>query len=104
MADELRGGRESPRKWVASQALNRPLMIAGCERTWFILNGVFAYALYTATYSLAFGAAVGAAGYALGVAACRQDPGMLRIVKVAQRFKARYDPAKRGSDPGVRLV
>ena len=95
---------DAPRKWVASQALNRPLTIAGCERTWFLLNGVLAYALYTATYSLVFGALLGAAGYALGVAACRQDPAMLRIIKVAQRYKPRYDPGKPGKGPGVRLV
>ena len=96
--------QETPRRWVASQALNRPLTIAGCERTWFILNGILAYALYTATYSFVFGAVLGLAGYALGVAACREDPAMLRIIKVAQRFKPRYDPGKRGSDPGVRVV
>ena len=96
--------RDRRRKWVASQALNRPLMIAGCERTWFILNGILAYALYTATYSLAFGAVVGAAGYALGVAACREDPAMLRIIKVAQRYKPRYDPGKAGQRTEVDLV
>lgn len=96
--------QDTPRRWVASQALNRPLTIAGCERTWFILNGILAYALYTATYSIVFGAVLGLAGYALGVAACREDPAMLRIIKVAQRYKPRYDPGKRGSAPGVRLV
>ena len=95
---------DTPRKWAASQALNRPLTIAGCERTWFILNGVLAYALYTATYSFTFGAVLGLSGYALGVAACRQDPAMLRIIKVAQRYKPRYDPGKPSRGPGVRLV
>ena len=97
-------GPDAPRKWLASQALNRPLMIAGCERTWFILNGILAYALYTATYSAVFGAVIGLAGYALGVAACREDPNMLHIIKVSQRYKARYDPGKGGRGPGVRLV
>ena len=97
--------QDEPRKWVASQALNRPLMICGCERTWFMLNGILAYALYTATYSFAFGTVCGLAGYALGVAAFREDPSMLRIIKVAQRYKARYDPGKAGPrGPEVRLV
>ena len=95
---------DEPRRWVASQALNRPLTIAGCERTWFILNGILAYALYTATYSFVFGAVLGLGGYALGVVACREDPAMLRIIKVSQRYKARYDPGKADPGPEVSLL
>lgn len=95
---------DRPQRWVASQALNRPLAIAGCERTWFVLNGVLAYMLYTASYSFVLGTVVAAAGYALGVWAYRRDPAMLRIVKVAQLYRARYDPGKRDPRPGPRLV
>lgn len=94
---------EPPRRWVASQALNRPLTIAGCERTWFVLNGILAYAIYTASYSLLLGLTLGLAGWGLGVWAFREDPAMLRIIKVSGRFRSRYDPGKRAADE-VRLV
>ena len=92
---------DEPRRWVASQALNRPLTIAGCERTWFLLNGILAYALFTASYSFVFGAVFGAVGYAAGVLACREDPAMLRIVKLAQRHRVRYDPGKAAAGKSV---
>lgn len=95
---------EEPRKWVASQALNRPLMIAGCERSWFIFNGILAYAMYSASYSFVFGALFGLAGYAAGVLAYREDPAMLRIIKLSQRYKPRYDPGKRDLGSEVRLL
>ncbi len=94
-----------PSRWVASQALNRPLMIAGCERTWFVFNGLLAYTLYTASYSFLFGAGCGLVGYVAGVVICREDPALLRILKVAQRYRARYDPGKRATETEeVRLV
>lgn len=95
---------DEPRRWVASQALNRPLTIAGCERTWFVLNGILGYALFTASYSFVFGAVCTLAGYAVGVMACREDPAMLRIVKLAQRHKVRYDPGKPAEGKAVREV
>ncbi len=103
LADKLSGAGER-RLWIASQALNRPLVILGCERIWFVLNGMLAYALYTATASITPGLLFGLAGWGAGVLACREDPRMLQVVREAQRYRARYDPAKPGRAREVRLV
>ena len=94
----------APRKWAASKAVNRPLALFGCERTWFILSFILGYAVFTGALSFAAGAAVFAAGWLSGVAAYRVDPAMLRILKAAQGQPARYDPGKADPRPAVRLV
>ena len=93
-----------PHKWAASAALNRPLTLFGCERTWFLLSFILGYATFTGAMSFVAGAVVFVGGYLLGLAAYRHDPAVLRIVKVARAQPSRFDPGKPDPRPGVRLL
>ena len=93
-----------PHKWAASAALNRPLTLLGCERTWFLVSFILGYAVFTGAMSFVAGGVVFFASYLAGVAAYRRDPAMLRIVKVARSQPARFDPGKPDPRPGVRLL
>ena len=96
--------KKAPQKWAASKALNRPLTILGCEKTWFLLSGMLGYAVYTGAMSFIAGAVVFVAGYGAGLAAYRRDPAMLGILQATRGQPARYDPGKPDPRPAVRLL
>ena len=93
------------RSWQACRSLSRPLTILGCERRVFMLSVTFGAAAWNALNSLLVGLLLAIIGYAVGLAATREDPHMLVVVKAAAREKVRYDPAKRpGSIEGVEIT
>lgn len=85
------------------KSLHKPLTYLGVERTLFYfvcVGGVGAFNLFN---SLLAGVSVFLGGYAFGHWVTTSDPAFLRILAKSERYKARYDAAKR-STPRAEVV
>ena len=77
------------------KSLHRPLTYLGVERTLFFFVCVAAVGAFNLFNSLLAGLAVFFGGFAFGHWVTNADPAFLRILARSERYKTRYDPAKR---------
>lgn len=77
------------------KSLNRPLTYLGVERTVFFFVCVAAVGAFNLFNSLLAGIAVFLGGFAFGTWVTNTDPAFLRILAKSNRYKTRYDAAKR---------
>lgn len=77
------------------KSLHKPLTYLGVERTLFYFVCVLAVGALNLFNSLLAGIAVFIGGYAFGHWVTNTDPAFLRILARSERFKTRYDAAKR---------
>lgn len=77
------------------KSLHKPLTYLGVERTLFFFVCVAAVGAFNLFNSLLAGLAVFFGGFAFGHWATNADPALLRILARSERYKARYDAAKR---------
>lgn len=77
------------------KSLHKPLTYLGVERTLFYFICVAGVAAFNLFNSLLAGIAVFVGGFAFGHWATNSDPAFLRILAKSERYKARYDAAKR---------
>jgi len=83
------------RKNRVYKSLHKPLTYLGVERTLFFFVCVGAVGAFNLFNSLLAGLAVFIGGFAFGHWVTNTDPAFLRIIARSDRFKARYDAAKR---------
>ena len=79
------------RAWPAYAVLSEPLKVLGVERRFFLLSATFGATLWNALNSLLAGLLVFGVTYAAGWFAWRYDQHLLGVVRVAIRYKGRYD-------------
>lgn len=79
------------------RSLNRPLTIWGVERRLFFLAALMGAATFNFFGSLAGGLLMFIGLFVAARSVTRRDPQLLRILLNSARFKAHYDPAKRGA-------
>lgn len=77
------------------KSLHRPLTYLGVERTLFFFVCVAAVGAFNLFNSLLAGLAVFFGGFAFGHWVTNADPAFLRILARSERYKTRYDAAKR---------
>jgi len=77
------------------RSLNKPLTIAGAERSLFFLALIIGAATFNLFGSLLAGILMFLVLYLLARWATVTDPQILRILLNSSRSKPRYDPAKR---------
>ena len=77
------------------KSLHKPLTYLGVERTLFFFVCVGAVGAFNLFNSLLAGLSVFIGGFAFGHWVTNTDPAFLRIIARSDRFKARYDAAKR---------
>lgn len=77
------------------KSLHKPLTYLGVERTLFYFVCIAAVGAFNLFNSLLAGVAVFFGGYAFGHWVTNTDPAFLRILARSERFKTRYDAAKR---------
>lgn len=77
------------------KSLHKPLTYLGVERTLFFFVCVSAVGAFNLFNSLITGLAVFVGGYAFGHWVTNTDTAFLRILARSDRYKARYDAAKR---------
>jgi type IV secretory pathway TrbD component len=77
------------------KSLHKPLTYLGVERTLFFFVCVAAVGTFNLFNSLLAGMAVFVAGFAFGTWVTNADPVFLRILARSEKYKTRYDPAKR---------
>ena len=77
------------------KSLHRPLTYLGVERTLFFFVCVAAVGAFNLFNSLLAGLAIFFGGFAFGHWVTNADPAFLRILARSERYKTRYDPAKR---------
>ena len=85
------------------KSLHKPLTYLGVERTLFYFVCVGAVGAFNLFNSLLAGVAVFIGGFAFGHWVTNSDPAFLRILARSERYKRRYDAAKRGI-PQVEVV
>jgi type IV secretory pathway TrbD component len=85
-----------PRFNPVYKSINKTLTIWGVERRLFFLALIMGGATFNLFGSLLSGLVMFAALYLLARWATTADPQILRILLNSSRFKAQYDPAKRG--------
>jgi type IV secretory pathway TrbD component len=85
------------------KSLNKPLTYLGVERTLFFFVCVAAVGAFNLFNSLLAGIAVFIGGFAFGTWVTNADPAFLLILAKAERYKTRYDAAKR-ADPRVEVI
>jgi type IV secretory pathway TrbD component len=85
------------------KSLHKPLTYLGVERTLFYFVCVGAVGAFNLFNSLLAGVAVFIGGFAFGHWVTNSDPAFLRILARSERYKSRYDAAKRGI-PQVEVV
>ena len=91
------------RKSRVYKSLHKPLTYLGVERTLFYFVCVGAIGAFNLFNSLIAGVAVFIGGYAFGSWVTNADPAFLRILAKSEKYKARYDAAKR-TVPRVEVV
>ena len=79
------------RVWPAYAVLSEPLKVLGVERRFFLLSATFGATLWNALNSLLAGLLVFGVTYAAGWLAWRYDQHLLNVVRLAIRYKGRYD-------------
>lgn len=77
------------------KSLHKPLTYLGVERTLFFFVCVSAVGAFNLFNSLFAGIGVFLGGFAFGTWVTNTDPAFLRILARSDRYKARYDAAKR---------
>ena len=92
MADAKANRKRSNRVF---KSLHKPLTYLGVERTVFYLVCVSAVGAFNLFNSILAGIAVFVGGFAFGYWVTNSDPAFLRILAKAERYKTRYDAAKR---------
>ena len=85
----------SPRRNRVYKSLHKPLTYLGVERTLFFFVCVGAVGAFNLFNSVLAGIAVFVGGFAFGHWVTASDPALLRILAKAERYKPRYDAAKR---------
>jgi type IV secretory pathway TrbD component len=93
----------NPRRNRVYKSLHKPLTYLGVERTLFYFVCVGAVGAFNLFNSLLAGVAVFIGGFTFGHWATNSDPAFLRILAKSERFKARYDAAKK-STPRIEVV
>lgn len=79
------------RAWPAYAVLSEPLKVLGVERRFFLLAMTFGATLWNALNSLLAGLLVFGVAYAAGWFAWRYDQHLLNVVRLAIRYRNRYD-------------
>ena len=79
------------RAWPAYAVLSEPLKVLGVERRFFLLAAILGGAIWNAVNSLLAGIVVFGVLYAAGWFAWRYDQHLLNVVRLAIRYKGRYD-------------
>ena len=79
------------RPWPAYAVLSEPLKVLGVERRFFLLAAILGAAIWNAVNSLLAGVLLFGAAYAAGWLAWRWDQHLLNVVRVALRYRNRYD-------------
>ncbi|MXY79203.1 MAG: hypothetical protein F4Y94_05855 [Chloroflexi bacterium] len=79
------------RAWPAYGVLSEPLKVLGVERRFFLLAMIAAGGLWNAVNSLLAGLLIFAVMYGAGWLAWRYDQHLLNVVRLAIRYKNRYD-------------
>ena len=82
---------QGSRAWPAYAILSEPLKVLGVERRFFILSAMLGGAIWNAVNSLLAGLLVFGVTYAAGWFAWRYDQHLLNVVRVAIRYRNRYD-------------
>jgi type IV secretory pathway TrbD component len=77
------------------KSLQKPLTYLGVERTLFYFICVSAVGAFNLFNSILAGIAVFIGGFVFGHWVTNSDPAFLRILAKAERYKLRYDAAKR---------
>jgi type IV secretory pathway TrbD component len=85
------------------KSLHKPLTYLGVERTLFYFVCVGAVGAFNLFNSLLGGVAVFIGGFVFGHWVTNSDPAFLRILARSERYKSRYDAAKRSS-PRVEVM
>lgn len=85
------------------KSLHKPLTYLGVERTLFFFVCVGAVGAFNLFNSLLAGLAVFVGGFAFGSWVTSADPAFLRILAKSEKFRPRYDAAKRAI-PRVEVV
>jgi type IV secretory pathway VirB3-like protein len=83
--------RRGSRPWPGYAVLSEPLKVLGVERRFFLLSVILGGAIWNAVNSLMAGGLIFGVFYALGLLAWRHDQNLLNVVRVAIRYKDRYD-------------
>lgn len=84
----------APSRHLVYKAIHRPLTLCGLERRLFFGALMTGVAVFNLSTSLLGGLLATFALYAAGLWGTRRDPQMLRVIFLAARLRARYDPAK----------
>ena len=93
------------RAWPAYAVLSEPLKVLGVERRFFLLAAILGGAIWNAVNSLLAGILVFGVLYTAGWFAWRHDQHLLNVVRVAIRYRNRYDAGLlRDQSPYVVLV
>ena len=79
------------RAWPAYAILSEPLKVLGVERRFFLLAAILGGAIWNAVNSLLAGILVFGVLYVAGWFAWRYDQHLLNVVRVAIRYRNRYD-------------
>ena len=79
------------RAWPGYAILSEPLKVMGVERRFFLLSAIGAGAIWNAINSLLAGLLIFGVMYAAGWLAWRYDQNLLNVVRLAIRYKNRYD-------------
>ena len=86
------------------KSMNKPLNIAGAERTLFFLALIMGAATFNLFGSLLGGIMMFALLLRCALWATATDPQILRILLNSSKFKLRYDPGKRAESQEVRRL
>lgn len=79
------------RAWPGYAILSEPLKVMGVERRFFLLSAILGGAIWNAINSLLAGLLIFGALYAAGWLAWRYDQHLLNVVRLAIRYRNRYD-------------
>lgn len=91
----MQGQATTRRRNRVYKSLHRPLTYLGVERTLFFFVCVAAVGAFNLFNSLLAGLAVFFGGFAFGHWVTNADPAFLRILARSEKYKTRYDFAKR---------
>ena len=80
--------------WHGYAVLSQPLTILGVERRFFLLAAVLGAGLWNAVNSLFAGVLVFGVLYGAGWLAWRSDQHMVSVIRVAVRYRSRYDAGR----------
>ena len=75
------------RSWQACRSLARPLTVAGCERTAFILSAMFGAVTFNLLNAFLPGLLIFVTGYVISWQATRRDPHMMQVIRACASAK-----------------